>query len=191
MSDNFLADKDREEAEYRARVLAELPAQLTQGNVDWAMRQLNVSRSTLFRLVKQFREDGRTSALLPDTRGPKPGMQPLNPAVEEILSRHFKDFFATRRKPTRTRFWQEVAVDCRAKGLAPPSIRRLGRWLEGHDQAKLMARREGKDKADRRHLATPGGLTADSPLDIVQIDHTKADVTVVDPVSVDRSGARR
>ena len=183
MSDNFPADKDLEEAEFRARVLAELPAQLTQGNVDWAIRQLNVSRSTLFRLVKQFREDGRTSALLPDTRGPKPGMQPLDPAVEEIVSLHFKGLYATRRQPTRTRFWREVAADCRAQGLAPPSIRRLGRWLEQHDQAKLMARREGKDKADRRYLATPGGLVANDPLDIVQIDHTKADVTVVDPVT--------
>ncbi|MBL3705438.1 DDE-type integrase/transposase/recombinase [Sulfitobacter sp. BDSS02] len=183
MSDNFPADKDWEEAERRAQVIAELPVRLTQGNVDWAMRQLNVSRSTLFRLVKQFREDGRTSALLRDTRGPKPGMQPLDPAVEAIVSHHFRVFYATRRKPTRTRFWREIAADCQAQGLAPPSIRRLGRWLEGHDQAKLMARREGKDKAERRHLATPGGLTADSPLDIVQIDHTKADVTVVDPVT--------
>ncbi len=183
MSDNFPADKDWEEAERRAQVIAELPVQLTQGNVDWAMRQLNVSRSTLFRLVKQFREDGRTSALLRDTRGPKPGMQPLDPAVEAIVSHHFRVFYATRRKPTRTRFWREIAADCQAQGLAPPSIRRLGRWLEGHDQAKLMARREGKDKAERRHLATPGGLTADSLLDIVQIDHTKADVTVVDPVT--------
>ena len=183
MSDNFPADKDWEEAERRAQVIAELPVRLTQGNVDWAMRQLNVSRSTLFRLVKQFREDGRTSALLWDTRGPKPGMQPLDPAVEAIVSHHFRVFYATRRKPTRTRFWREIAADCQAQGLAPPSIRRLGRWLEGHDQAKLMARREGKDKAERRHLATPGGLTADSPLDIVQIDHTKADVTVVDPVT--------
>jgi putative transposase len=48
MSDKFLADKDWEEAECRARVLAELSAQLTQGNVDWAMRELDVSRSTLF-----------------------------------------------------------------------------------------------------------------------------------------------
>ena len=118
MSDNFPADKDWEEAEFRARVLAELPAQLTQGNVDWAIRQLNVSRSTLFRLVKQFREDGRTSALLPDTRGPKPGMQPLDPAVEEIVSRHFKGLYATRRKPTRTRFWREVAADPSSGALA-------------------------------------------------------------------------
>lgn len=183
MSDNFPADKDWEEAEVRAQVLAKLPEQLSPGAVEWAMRQLNVSRATLFRLVKQFREDGRTSALLPDTRGPKPGMQPLAPVVEEIVSRHFKDFYATRRKPTRTRFWREVAADCRAQGLVPPSICRLGRWLEKHDQAKLMARREGKDKAERRYLATPGVLSANNPLDIVQIDHTKADVTVVDPVT--------
>jgi putative transposase len=116
MSDNFPADKDWEEAEFRARVLAELPAQLTQGNVDWAIRQLNVSRSTLFRLVKQFREDGRTSALLPDTRGPKPGMQPLDPAVEEIVSRHFKGLYATRRKPTERG----------SGGRSPPIVGRKG-----------------------------------------------------------------
>jgi putative transposase len=183
MSDNLVADKVWEEAEHCAKVLAQLPEQLSPGNVEWAMGQLGVSRATLFRLIKQFREDGRTSALLPNARGPKPGMQPLDQAVEAIVSRLFRDFFATRRKPTRTRFWREVAVDCRAQRLVPPSIRRLGRWLEQKDQAKLMARREGKDKAERRHLATPGALTANRPLDIVQIDHTKADVTVVDPVT--------
>lgn len=183
MSDNPVADQDWEEAEFRARVLAELPEQLTEGDVAWAMRQLGVSRATVFRLAKQFRDNARTSALLPNSSGPKPGMQPMEPAIEAIVTHHFKAFYATRRKPTKTRFWREVAADCRAKGLAPPSIRRLGRWLDLKDQAKLMARREGKDKAERRHLATPGTLTAVRPLDIVQIDHTKADVTVVDPVT--------
>ena len=46
-----------------------------------------------------------------------------------------------------------------------------------------MAKREGNDKAERRYLATPGTLIAEHPLEIVQIDHTKADVTVVDPVT--------
>lgn len=183
MSDSPVADQDWEEAEFRARVLAELPEQLTDCDVAWAMRQLDVSRATVYRLAKQFREDARTSALLPNTSGPKPGMQPLDPAVEAIVAHHFKDFYATRRKPTKTRFWREVAADCQARGLAPPSIRRLGRWLGLRDQARLMARREGKDKAERIHLATPGTLTAKHPLDIVQIDHTRADVTVVDPVT--------
>lgn len=183
MSDNSATDKDWEEAEFRARVLAELPEQLSQGEVERAMSLLGVSRATVYRLAKQLREDARTSALLPNTSGRKPGMQPLDPAVEAIVAHHFREFYATRRKPTKTRFWREVVADCQARGLAPPSIRRLGRWLDLKDQAKLVARREGKDKAERRHLATPGALTANCPLDIVQIDHTRADVTVVDPVT--------
>ena len=183
MPDNFPADKDWNAAAHRAKVLSDLPEQLTQEDVEAAIRQLDVSRATLFRWLKRFREDGRTSALLPIPRGPRRGMQPLDPDVEAIVSRLFKDLYATRRKPTKTRFWGEVAADCKDLGLAPPSIRRLGRWLERHDQAKLMAKREGKDKAERRHLATPGTLTAEHPLNIVQIDHTKADVTVVDPVT--------
>lgn len=44
------------------------------------------------RLVKPCREDGRISGLLRDARGPKPGLQPLDPTVEEIVSRYFKGF---------------------------------------------------------------------------------------------------
>ena len=183
MPDNFTADKNWKEAERRAKVLAALPEQLEQSDVELATVELGISRATLFRWMKQFREDGRTSALLPVPRGPKRGMQQLDPDVEVIVSRLFEGLYATRRKPTRTRFWHEVAADCRTKGLAPPSIRRLGRWLEQKDQAKLMAKREGNDKAERRYLATPGTLIAEHPLEIVQIDHTKADVTVVDPVT--------
>ena len=183
MSDNFTADKNWKEAERRAKVLAALPEQLEQSDVELATVELGISRATLFRWMKQFREDGRTSALLPVPRGPKRGMQQLDPDVEVIVSRLFEGLYATRRKPTRARFWHEVAADCRTKGLAPPSIRRLGRWLEQKDQAKLMAKREGNDKAERRYLATPGTLIAEHPLEIVQIDHTKADVTVVDPVT--------
>ncbi len=65
MSDNFVADKDWKEAERRAKVLAALPEQLGQSDVEWAATELDVSRATLFRWVKQFRDEGRTSALLP------------------------------------------------------------------------------------------------------------------------------
>lgn len=115
--------------------------------------------------------------------GANAGMQPLDPRVLAIVGRHFQKIYATRRKPTVTHFQREVAADCRTVGLQPPSIRRLARWLETKDQAVLMRRREGADKSEPLFLPTPGGLAATAPLDIVQIDHTKVDVTVVDPVT--------
>ena len=121
--------------------------------------------------------------MLPRRPGPPQGMEPLAPEVLAVVERHFQDFYATRRRPTRTRLWREIGADCRREGLKPPSIRRLGRWLARQDQAELLRRREGKGKSEPVFLATPGTLRAGAPLDIVEIDHTKVDVTVVDPAS--------
>ncbi|PHQ98901.1 MAG: hypothetical protein COB39_06915, partial [Marinosulfonomonas sp.] len=121
MSNNYETDKNWKEAERRAKVLAGLPEQLEQNDVELATAELGISRATLFRWMKQFREDGRTSALLPIPRGPKRGMQQLDPDVEAIVSRLFEGLYATRRKPTRTRFWHEVAAAIRPAGVAIPS----------------------------------------------------------------------
>ena len=170
-------------ARHRAEILAALPERLSDGGIRDAMARLGVSRTTLFRWLKRFREDARVSALAPRRRGPSSGLRPLAQEVLAIVERHFDGFYATRRRPTLTRFWKEVAADCRRAGLAVPSIRRLRRWLDRRDAAELLRRREGKGKADPVFLATPGGLEAAAPLAIVQIDHTKMDVTVVDPVT--------
>jgi len=170
-------------AERRAAVLVKLPERPAEAEIRRACAALGVSRATLFRWLKRYRETGRTSALLPRRRGPPQGMAPLPPEVLAIVERHFEDFYATQRRPTRTRLWREIAADCRRSGLTAPSIRRLGRWLVLQDQADLLRRREGKGKSEPIFLATPGTLRAEAPLDIVEIDHTKVDVTVVDPAS--------
>ena len=175
--------RDWATAQRRAEILSGLPERLWGDQIRDAMAALGVGRTTLFRWLKQFREGARTSVLLPRRRGPHSGMRPMAPAVLLIVERHFRDFYATRRRPTVTRFWAEIAADCRREGLAVPSIRRLSRWLARHDEAELLRRREGKAKSEAVFLATPGKLEAAAPLAIVQIDHTKVDVTVVDPVT--------
>ena len=170
-------------AQRRAGILSGLPERPSGERIRAAMATLGVGRTTLFGWVKLFREGARVSALAPRRRGPSSGMRLLAPEVLAVVERHFGGFYATRRRPTLTRFWKEVAADCRRGGLAVPSIRRLRRWLDGRDAAELLRRREGKGKAETVFLATPGALEAAAPLAIMQIDHTKMDVTVVDPVT--------
>jgi len=183
MADHEESDQQWREALRRADILSKLSERPGDADVRDAMGKLGISRATLFRWLKWFRQDCRTSALLPRRRGPNAGMQPLDPPVHAIVERHFEKLYATRRRPTLTRFWREVAADCRMKGLQPPSIRRLSRWLKTKDQADLMRRREGARKSEAVFLATPGGLEPTVPLEIVQIDHTKVDVTIVDPAT--------
>jgi putative transposase len=170
-------------AQRRAEVLSTLPERPSREQTRDAMAALGVGRTTLFRWLKRFRESARTSALAPRRRGPHSGMRPLAPDVLAIVETHFREFYATRRRPTLTRFWAEVAADCRRQGSPVPSIRRLRRWLDRQDEADLLRRREGKGKSEPVFLATPGSLEAPAPLAILQMDHTKVDVTVVDPVT--------
>ncbi|MEP9357102.1 Mu transposase C-terminal domain-containing protein [Xanthobacter sp. KR7-65] len=183
MNDDGIDPEAWAQARHRAEILSKLSKHLGDAEVRDALNALGVSRATLFRWLKRFRQDDRTSTLLPRRRGPNAGMQPLDPVVLTIVEQHFRKLYATRRRPTLTRFQQEVAADCQLQGLQPPSIRRLGRWLKMKDQADLMRRREGAGKSEAVFLATPGGLEAAAPLEILQIDHTKVDVTVVDPVT--------
>ncbi|MGJ0503337.1 MAG: Mu transposase C-terminal domain-containing protein [Methylocystis sp.] len=170
-------------ARRRAEILSKLPERPSGEQIHDAMTALGVGRTTLFRWLKRFRESARTSALAPRRRGPHSGMRPLAAEVLAIVEKHFREFYATRRRPTLTRFWAEVAADCRRQGFPVPSIRRLRRWLDRQDEAELLRRREGKGKSEPVFLATPGTLEAPAPLAIVQMDHTKVDVTVVDPVT--------
>lgn len=183
MNDDGIDPEAWAQARHRAEILSNLSKHPGDAEVRDALNALGVSRATLFRWLKRFRQDDRTSTLLPRRRGPNAGMQPLDPVVLTIVEQHFRKLYAMRRKPTLTRFQQEVAADCQLQGLQPPSIRRLGRWLKMKDQADLMRRREGAGKSEAVFLATPGGLEAAAPLEILQIDHTKVDVTVVDPVT--------
>ena len=180
--DHETADREAwAKARQRERVLSQLPARPSPAAIHDAMEELGTSRATLFRWLRQFRASGRTSSLLPRPRGPSPGAsQRLDPAVLAIVEQHFEQLYATRRKPTLTRLWREIAADCRAANLSVPSIRRLQRWVQAKNQGDLLRRREGKDKSEPAYLATPGHFEAEQPLEVMQIDHTKVDVTVVD-----------
>lgn len=65
------------EARRRADVLSQLPERPDNAEVRDAMAKLGISRATLFRWLRLFRQDKRTSTLLARRRGPPAGMKPL------------------------------------------------------------------------------------------------------------------
>ena len=69
---------------------------------------------------------------------------------------------------------REVLSRCAARGLEPPSKNTVLRRM-----AAAQAQRELDLALDPAALVAPGALHAVAPLDLVQIDHTLADVVVV------------
>ena len=165
-----------------ADVLRRLPPRPTAGEVADAMAELAVSRATLFRRLKRYRTEERATALLNRKSGRRGGIDAFDPALKTIVDRNITTFYATPERPTLTRLWKRISSDCRAEQLPPPAIRRLKAYLATYDAEAMKRRREGKARTEAQFLALPGEFSVQHPLQIVQIDHTKVDVTVVDPI---------
>ena len=74
---------------------------------------------------------------------------------------------------------RDIQTDCTVAGLKAPHRRTIEACLEDVDLRK-RANRRGEHKLEKTATAVPGTLAASRPLEIVQIDHTKADIFVVD-----------
>ena len=114
--------------------------------------------------------------------GRRLGVDPFDPELKSIVDQNIATFYATAEKLSLTQLRKRIATDCRPRLLKPPSIRRLKAYLGTLDAEALTRKREGKARADARFLALPVGLSVERAMEIVQIDHTKVDVTVVDPI---------
>ncbi len=166
----------------RAETLRRLSPRPSASEIADAMAEFSISRATLFRWLKRFRDEDRAAALLNRKSGRRAGVDAFTPDLKAIVDDNITNFYATPEKPTLTRLWKRILTDCRANELTPPSIRRLKAYLATLDAEAIVRRREGKARAEARFLGLPGSFAAERAMQIVQIDHTKVDVTVVDPI---------
>ncbi len=141
--------------------------------------ELGVSKATAYRLVKAFRGGGTVLSLVDRKRGRPEGHSTLDQKREEIIRTTIDAFFLTPNRPTVSRLVREVGSNCIAANLKPPHRRTVVARLESIDLQK-RARLRGESKIAKSAEAVPGSFGASRPLEVVQIDHTRADIFVVD-----------
>lgn len=161
-----------------ARVLRPLgnrPLSKTQAQV--AAHLLGVHWTTVYRLRRRFLEDPVASSIVPKNAGPDPGGTRLDQRVDEIIDIVLSRWLPRQRELAHPRvdLTMEVRRRCRQAGLPAPSSSTVARRWSRHRDAEAL-----QLASDPSALVAPGQLTADAALEIVQIDHTQADVFVVD-----------
>jgi len=186
MTDQFPDEVDQQrwdEACRRADALRDFvrqrPMGSTIGDVAGLAAKLGLSRATTYRLIKVFREGGTVTSLLGRKRGRPKGFRPLDDRRQDIIRTMIAGFYLKPTRPPFSRLVREVQANCMAAELKPPNWRTIKARLEDIDLER-RAKRRGEKKIVKATTATPGEYSASRPLQIVQIDHTKADVFVVD-----------
>jgi putative transposase len=144
-----------------------------------ACQSLMVSRATLFRLIERFKRQQTVSSLLPRKRGRAPGSKNPDEARDRLIRRTIERLYLAPERVSFARLVKEVRLLCFREGHMAPSWRTVKARLAEIDR-RTQAMRRGDQRAMAATRAVPGEYRVSRPLEIVQLDHTRVDVVVVD-----------
>lgn len=186
MSLDCLSEDEQKQALQRFNMIKPaIVRDLSRKEIEELAAKHGVHFSTIYRLIRQFRETMSPASLVPKTanRGGK-GKSRIDDAVEKVISDHFteiyekKDVDITMLKVTALQ--KDIKKKCKRLGIKVPSWKTVNNRLDLFIQEKKLAANRKRKGGRARTMA--GGMfpDADGPLDVVQIDHTHLDLIVVD-----------
>jgi putative transposase len=178
----LIAERDWRLADERARLLAPLAEapSCSVADIDRVARQLKLSRASVYRLLRRFRQQLLATSLLPSPPGRKTGRVLLSEAQERILRQTIEAFYLTPQRPSIAALYRAVCLNCQLAKTAAPSYKTVRARVRGIDLKRRTRLRDGPKAAADKFRPVRGALKANEPLALVQIDHTLVDVILVD-----------
>ena len=164
------------------RPLAEI-GRLGSVAVQDASRRLGLSIPHIYRLVRAFRRQPVTASMVPRRRGQAKGGRRLDPAVEARVEAAIQAIYLRPERPTVKRLLGQLRRDCVTAGLKPPSMNAIRARVSARSLRERTKAREGAGIVEDRFRQVKKGLRTERPLQVVQIDHTKVDIMLVDDVT--------
>jgi len=110
--------------------LKDNPGQTSAVDIARLAEELDLSRASVFRLIKLFREGGTVASLMERKRGRPVGHRTLDPAREVIIQAAIKKHYLKRTRPSISQLVRDVHADCLSAGLKPPHRRTIVARLE-------------------------------------------------------------
>jgi putative transposase len=141
---------------------------------------LGLSVAQVYRLIATFRANPITGSLVVTKPGPRKGTRLLPCDVEQRIEQAINDIFMSRERPTMAKLRRDLRKDCTAAGLKPPSRTAIQARVSARSLREMVKAREGSAAARQRFVPVRPGLRPRAPLEVVQIDHTKVDIQLVD-----------
>ena len=160
----LLADRFRSEAKVAGRA-----------------REVGVGRATLYAWLRTYEDSPQVSSLIPRKRGRPKGVNTLEPDREAVIAAAIEKCHRTKRRHRVAETVKTVQLMCRNAGLAAPHANTIRDRVTALPRAETL-RARGLGELARNTLQPilgrfPG---ADQPLSVVQVDHSKADIELVD-----------
>jgi putative transposase len=176
-----LSDKEFESLAKRFKAVRVLKSKPRRSRIDveQAAEEIGVHASTLYRDIKRLEGRGTVEDLAPRGRGWPEGRSKLHARQEELIEQFLRDKYMTRARPSMISIAEQIGDACEAEGYSRPTRAAIIRRRDRISKRELVAKREGP-KAAEQNTPRPGRYEVKRPWEVWQIDHTLADVIIVD-----------
>ncbi len=168
------------EAKRRYEIIKPLSGKYSRKATEKRAEEKQISTATLYEWLSRYNQDNLLSSLIPKKgRGAK-GKSRLDAEQESIMVAVIEEFYKSRKKPKVSQAWDEVRNRCDKSNVDVPSLATFRRRIAQKNEKDLIFSREGKKKAK---LYEPYPYKYDDavrPMHIVEIDHTRLDIYLVD-----------
>jgi putative transposase len=153
----------------------------TRTMVEEVAKKTGVSIATIYRKIAKWEQTELVSSLRPAKHTGGMGKSRLEEDREAILQRIIGTTYLNKQKPDLQHTYESLQQAFRSAGLRAPHKNTLRNRINSISQKEKDEARLGPDIAAKKHSAYPGHFPGgDFPLAVVQIDHTKFDVSLLD-----------
>jgi putative transposase len=142
---------------------------------------LGVSSRQMDRAMQRYKVLQNPLAFLPQKTGPKKGSSGVHPTIEKLMRQCIEDALKVSPDIAVDELWRLVRRDANALDLQPPGRATVARRLALlRSDIQLIEPHIAKELGLKRKPVA-GAIPTEGPLDVVEVDHTVADVHLIEP----------
>lgn len=161
-------------ANFRAGVLRRyMSGQISR---EEAMRELGTGKTNFHRLLREF--DNEPLSICREKRGCRKGARKLS-VEQEVAIVEAIEIGLTVPGGSQAKAYEILDAICIKNNISTPSMNSLRRRVSEISAIDLSKRQVGSRLAHLNLGLKPGAITAEFPLQVVQIDHTEADIFIL------------
>ena len=139
------------------------------------------SVASLYRWLDSYDTTGLLSSLIPKDNNGGRGLSRLSPELDEIIKSVIEDVYLSKQRKSLSHVCKEVMIRCKNANVTAPHSNTIRYRLAQISEFQRIAGRFGKKMAKEQFSPKTGSFPdLDHPLSVIQIDHTKLDIIVVD-----------
>ncbi|TDF42519.1 transposase [Alteromonadaceae bacterium M269] len=153
-----------------------------RSDVESVAKEYQVGTNTIYRWIKAYEDSGLLTSLFPQSRSDRGGTK-FTDEVETIVEEVVKAEYLSGQRKSQAKVCELVRKACKEANLTPPHNNTIRNRIKDLSGALVALKREGKKKYQNDFQPIKGAFPdANAPLMVVQIDHTKLDIILVDDI---------